>query len=68
MEAIVIQVCRCYLLVCDCGTGQTVHVHTDRACCFRCGDHVCIVYSGAMTASLPPQITASRITKMNCAC
>ena len=37
--------------VCDCCTHQEVLVHTDRACCFSCGDCVCIRYSGAVTMS-----------------
>ena len=50
------------LLVCDCSTGQKVLVCSDQASAFRPGDRVCIEYSGAMTRSLPPQITAWRIT------
>ena len=57
----------CRLLVCDCCTHQEVLVHTDRACCFSCGDCVCIRYSGAMTMSIPPQITATCID-LHCPC
>lgn len=63
MHAIVRQVNCDSLLVCDCETEQEVLVHTDSACCFRPCDHVCICYSGAMTRSIPPQITACRIVK-----
>lgn len=61
MIARVIEVGCCRLLVCDCDTNQEVVVHTDRARCFSCGDRVCIHYSGIMTMSLPPQITACTI-------
>lgn len=57
-------VCRvqCWqLLVCDHRSCQTVLVRTPDACQFRCGDQVCIEYSGAMTMSIPPQISAARI-------
>lgn len=51
------------LVVCDCCTGQRVVVHSEDACCFRPGDCVCIWYSGAMTMSMPPQISANCIKK-----
>ena len=54
------------LLVCDRCTGQNVLVHTDRACCYCCGDEVRIEYSGAMTMSIPPQISAQRISRLGC--
>lgn len=47
-----------HLLVCDCSTRQEVLVRTNRARCFSCGDCVCIRFNGAMTMSIPPQITA----------
>ena len=49
------------LLVCDCDACQEVVVHTRQARCFCPGDVVCIEYSGAMTMSIPPQISAQRI-------
>ena len=52
---------RCRLLVCDCSSHQRVLVRSDDACCFSRGDCVCIHYSGAMTMSIPPQITADCI-------
>jgi len=61
IKACVKQVCPCHLVVCDLCNNQEVLVHTDKACCFRVGDCVCIEYSGAMTMSLPPQITADKI-------
>ena len=64
MRACVLRVCCCQLLVCDLCTCQKVLVHTDDACCFRPGQRVCIEYSGAMTASIPPQITADSICRM----
>lgn len=63
MIARVLRVECCALLVCDCETRQEVLVHTDRARCFSCGECVCIRYSGAMTASIPPQITAECIAR-----
>lgn len=65
MRAVVKQVQTCYLLVCDCMTGQEVLVHSPDACHFCVCDRVCIHYSGAMTLSLPPQITATCITKLS---
>ena len=62
-QAEVLEVRNCQLLVCDCRTGQTVLVHTQRACCFSRGDCVEIEHSGAMTMSLPPQISALRISR-----
>ena len=53
----------CQLLVCDHETRQEILVHSDQACHFRAGDQVCIHYSGAMTRSIPPQITARCIHK-----
>ena len=66
MCATVCRVCPCHLLVCDHSTHQEVLVHTDSACCFRCGECVCIHFSGAMTASIPPQITAACIHRVRC--
>lgn len=68
MIATVTQVCRCSLLVCDHCTNQEVLVHTAQACCFSCGDCVCIHFSGAMTMSIPPQITATCIRRVNGCC
>ena len=47
-------------------TSQQVLVHTPDACCFRAGERVCITYSGAMTRSDPPQITAESIRPVRC--
>lgn len=52
------------LLVCDSDTRQNVIVHTPTTQCFRPGDCICIEYSGAMTMSIPPQISATCITKL----
>ena len=71
-QAEVLEVRNCQLLVCDCRTRQTVLVHTQQACCFSraqqacCfsrGDRVEIEYSGAMTMSLPPQVSALCISR-----
>ena len=56
------------LLVCDQATRQEVLVHTSDACCFHVGDCVCIHYSGAMTMSLPPQISATCIHRLSRRC
>ena len=61
MKACVLKACPCELLVCDLCTCQQVLVHSDKACCFSVGDRVCIHYSGAMSMSMPPQITAESI-------
>ena len=66
MCATVLNAENCELLVCDQSNCQEVVVHSPIACCFAKGDRVCIHYDGAMTASIPPQISASCICKMNC--
>lgn len=65
MKACILRVCCCDLLVCDLCTSQEVLVHTSQACCFRVGEKVCIEYSGAMTMSIPPQITATCIKRLH---
>jgi len=54
------------LLVYDHNTTQEILVHTANACCFSCGDFVCIRFSGIMTMSIPPQISATCICRANC--
>lgn len=54
------------LLACDCASHQEVLVHTNMACCYCCGDFLRIEFSGAMTMSLPPQISATRISRVRC--
>ena len=49
------------LLVCDCSTCQQVQVNTANACRYQVGDRLCIHYNGAMTNSIPPQISATCI-------
>lgn len=51
------------LLVRDNRTRQEVIVNTRCNCNFQVGDRVNILYSGAMTMSIPPQISAIRISK-----
>lgn len=65
MNACVLRVCCCELLVCDLCTCQEVLVHTNQACCFQVGQRVCIEYNGAMTMSIPPQISASCVKPLN---
>ena len=64
MTARVLEVRCASLLVCDCATGQQVQVNTADACCYRVGECLCIHYDGAMTTSLPPQISASCIHRV----
>ena len=68
MNARVLRVCRCELLVCDLCGSQEVLVHTNEACCFRPGQCVCITYNGVMTRSVPPQITADCVKPLNSGC
>lgn len=68
MCAQVLQVCPCRLLVCDQDTCQQVLVHTPRACCFSVGQYVCVRHTGAMTMSIPPQVTALSVTPAQCGC
>lgn len=65
MKACILRVCCCDLLVCNLHTSQQVLVHTPSACCFRAGEKVCIEYSGAMTMSIPPQVSASSIKRLD---
>ena len=65
MRARVLETNNCSLLVCDLHTGQQVLVHAQNACCFCPGDCVCVEYSGAMTTSIPPQISAHCVRCMN---
>lgn len=62
MQATILRVQPDTLLVLQHATFQRMLVHTPEACHFRVGDVVCIQYSGAMTFSIPPQITAINIS------
>ena len=63
MCALVIEVREDALLVRDQSTCQEVQVNTSCAHCYSAGDRICIRYSGAMTNSLPPQISADCIRR-----
>ncbi len=63
MNATIREVRENSLLVCDHATGQDVVVNTQDACCFCVGQRIRIQYNGIMALSLPPQITACRITR-----
>ena len=52
------------LLVRDWESGQEVQVNLSCPCRLYPGDRVYIRYSGAMTMSLPPQISPQRIRKL----
>lgn len=53
------------LLVIDSATGNEVFVNFNNAGAFRPGDIVRILYTGTMTLSIPPQITATSVTRWN---
>ena len=66
MRATVLLVQQGRIIVLDHATGQRVVVNTSMCGCrVRPGDNVLIRYSGAMTRSIPPQITAISITPLN---
>lgn len=65
MQASVLDVQWGRLLVLDLLTRQRVIVNTPDAQWFRPGDLVRIWYSGAMTKSIPPQITALSIAPLS---
>lgn len=62
MIATVLKVQKCDLLVCDLSNDCEVLVHCAKACCFCVDDKIRIEYSGIMTMSIPPQISATCIT------
>ncbi|MCM1314022.1 MAG: hypothetical protein NC205_07770 [Prevotella sp.] len=68
MCADVIEVNNDNLLVRDTRTGQEVIVHTPCTCRLNVGDRIRIVYSGAMTNSLPPQISSRKIFRISGQC
>ena len=55
-----------YLLLQNDRDGQEVAVNTDCACRFCPGDRVCVCHSGAMTMSIPPQISADCVKCFSC--
>lgn len=65
MIATVLSVQRGNLLVFDFSNRQQVRVNTNDAFRFRAGDLVRIRYNGAMTMSIPPQITANSIVRIS---
>lgn len=68
MLATVVSVRDDHLLVIDLSNRQQVRVNTREASRFRLGDIVRIRYSGAMTRSIPPQISAIRIVRISPNC
>jgi len=62
MRASVLSVQNDRLVVYDHEMSQEVIVHTPQARRFCVGDYILIHYSGAMTASIPPQISATSIS------
>ena len=65
MCAVVCQVQDGSLLVCDQSNCQQVQDNTSCANCYSAGDHICIHYNVAMTASIPPQISSDCIHKVS---
>lgn len=65
MIATVISMRRDSLLVFDFANRQQVQVNTNDAFRFRPGDLVRIRYNGAMTMSIPPQISAISIVRIS---
>lgn len=64
MCATVLEVNQNNLLVRDNANSQEVVVNTSNVCNLRVGDRVRIIHNGAMTMSLPPQISAIRIIRV----
>ena len=65
MIATVLSVRRDNLLVFDFANRRQVQVNTNDAFRFRPGDLVRIRYNGAMTMSIPPQISATSIIRIS---
>lgn len=63
MCAVILEISDRRFLVRDSKTDQEIAVNTRCNCNFRVGDRIIIVYNGAMTRSIPPQISAIRIRK-----
>ena len=63
MCAVILEVNSDSLLVRDHKTRQEVLVRTSCTCGFQRNDRVMVVYNGAMTMSIPPQINAIRVTR-----
>ena len=66
MFATVQRVGNASLLVYDHSGSQEVVVHTPNAHCFSPGEEIFIKYNGIMTLSIPPQISANCISKIQC--
>ena len=65
MTATVLSVQHNNLLVFDFSNRQQVQVNTNSAFRFCLGDLVRIRYNGAMTMSIPPQISATSIVRIS---
>lgn len=64
MNATVLRTNAGSLLVRDMATGNEVMVFFNNARAFSPGDRIRITFSGAMTHSIPPQITATAIQRV----
>lgn len=65
MNARILEIDDNRLLVRNLRTRQEVAVNTDCTCGFAVGDRIVIFYNGAMTMSIPPQISAIRIKRVS---
>ncbi len=63
MCAVILEISDKRLLVRDSTTDQEIVVNTRCNCNFRVGDRIIIFHNGAMTMSIPPQISAIQIRK-----
>ena len=63
----VLETGRNQILVMDNNTNQEIAINLQCGCNFRVDDMIQIVYNGIMTMSIPPQISARRITVINAA-
>lgn len=63
MCAVILEIGNRQLLVRDSKTDQEIVINTRCNCNFRVGDRIIIFHNGAMTMSIPLQISAIRIRK-----
>ncbi|MDE5753117.1 MAG: hypothetical protein K2H89_01020 [Oscillospiraceae bacterium] len=66
MTGVILEINENQILIRDEATNQEVAVNTCCVCNLAVNDRVSILYSGMMTMSIPPQISARRITRLNC--
>ena len=64
MTGVILEINEKQILIRDEATNQEVVVHTSCVCNLAVGDRVHVLYSGRMTMSIPPQISAMPITRL----